>query len=157
MNDAELIMKIQDAVSRQCQSRGYAAPVDVLMDIGVLSKRNYEDWRRGRVDFLERVCQINLKKLSFIQRQIRICAQKNGLKPSVAVYRQWGTTGKKVPLRFSKSGKPNIETWYATHFIDQKRMAELRAQQGKSPGTERTRAKESTERDRAMPPEHETS
>lgn len=151
MNDAEWIMKIQDAVSRQCQSRGYAAPVDVLMDIGVLPKKNYEDWRHGRVDFLERVCQINLKKLSFIQLQIRICAQKNGLKPSVSVYRQWGTKGKKVPLRFSKSGNPNIETWYATHFIDQQRMAAIKAQQDKSSGIERTQAKESTERGRNVP------
>lgn len=33
--------KIADAMYRQCQSRGYAAPVDVLMDIGVLDKAKY--------------------------------------------------------------------------------------------------------------------
>ena len=40
--------------------RGYAAPVDVLMDIGVLSKQDYENWRFGKVPYLERVCKINL-------------------------------------------------------------------------------------------------
>ena len=45
---------------RQCRSRGYATVVDVLMDIGVLDKAKYEDWRFGRIPYLERVCTINL-------------------------------------------------------------------------------------------------
>ena len=47
MNDKELIGKIHSSVCRQCQRRGYAAPVDVLMDVGVLPKQKYEDWRLG--------------------------------------------------------------------------------------------------------------
>ena len=43
--------RIADAMYRQIQSRGYAAPVDVLMDIGVLDKTKYDDWRAGRVPF----------------------------------------------------------------------------------------------------------
>ena len=31
--------------------------------------------------------------------------------------------------RFSKSGNPEVEKWYATHFIDSKRIAELKTQQ----------------------------
>ncbi len=38
MNDKELIGKVHSAVNHQCQRRGYAAPVDVLMEIGVLPK-----------------------------------------------------------------------------------------------------------------------
>ncbi len=43
MNDDELISKVHSAMYHQCQERGYAAPVDVLMDIGVLSKQKYEE------------------------------------------------------------------------------------------------------------------
>lgn len=43
MNDDELIGKVHSAMYHQCQERGYAAPVDVLMDIGVLSKQKYEE------------------------------------------------------------------------------------------------------------------
>ena len=32
-----------------------------------------------------------------------------------------------IPLRFSKSGAPEIEKWYATHFVDLKRTAQLKA------------------------------
>ena len=89
MNDKELIGAVHSAMYQQCQRWGYAAPVDVLMEIGVLPKEKYEDWRRGRIDYLERVCTVNLRKLSFIMREIRAYAQKSGLKPSVTVYKQW--------------------------------------------------------------------
>lgn len=56
MNNTELTGKVHSAVYHQCQRRGYAAPVDVLMDISVLSKADYENWRRGKVPYLEKVC-----------------------------------------------------------------------------------------------------
>ena len=42
MNDSELVAKVNSAIYHQCKKRGYAAPVDVLLDIGVLSKEKYE-------------------------------------------------------------------------------------------------------------------
>ena len=45
----------------QCCKRGYAAPVDVLIEIGVLTMRDYTEWRYGKVPYLERVCMGNLK------------------------------------------------------------------------------------------------
>lgn len=135
MTDHELIGKVHSAVYHQCQSRGYATPVDVLMDISVLPKKKYEDWRRGRVDYLERVCTVNLRKLSLIMHQIRVFAQRNGLKPSVTVYKQWAVKkkpgqghGPVIRLRFSKSGDPDVERWYSTHFIDSSRIAEMKEQ-----------------------------
>ena len=71
-----------------------ATPVDVLMEIGVLPKQKYEDWRFGRIDYLERVCTVNLRKLSFIMHQMRVYAQKTGLKPSFCYYKQWGVKKK---------------------------------------------------------------
>ena len=134
MTDGELISKIHFSMYHQCQSRGYAAPVDVLLEIGVLPKRKYEDWRHGRVDYLERVCTVNLRKLSFVMKQVRAYAQKNSLKPSVAVYKQWAVKqktgqGRKpvIQLRFSKSGDAEIEKAYATHYVDGKRIAELKS------------------------------
>lgn len=134
MTDGELIGKVHSAMYHQCQKRGYAAPVDVLMDIGILPKQKYEDWRFGKVDYLERVCTVNLRKLSLIMHQMRDYAQKTGLKPSFCYYKRWGAKkengqGHKpvVPLRFSKSGNAEIEKSYATHFVDLKRTAQLKA------------------------------
>ena len=100
---------------RQCKSRGFAAPVDVLMDIGVLDKKKYDDWRHGRVPYLEAVCTVNLHKLSEIMKVVRAYAAANGLKPSFTDYRQVGSKDRK--LRFSKSGNPAIEKAYATHYV----------------------------------------
>ena len=117
----------------QCQARGYATPVDVLMEIGVLSKAKYEDWRFGRVSFLEAVCTVNLHKLSFIMMQVRAYAKKSGLQPSFCYYKRWGMNKKNgqghkpaIPLRFSKSGNPEIEKQYATHYVDKERILALK-------------------------------
>ena len=118
--------RIHSSMYHQCKDRGYAAPVDVLMDIGVLRKQDYENWRNGRVDYLERVCQCNLHKLSEIMKEVRSYAGKNELKPSETVYKQWGKKGRVIKLRFSKSGDPGIEKGYSTHYVDSKRTAELK-------------------------------
>ena len=143
MNDGELIGKVHSSMYHQCQKRGYAAPVDVLMDIGVLPKQKYEDWRYGKVDYLERVCNVNLRKLSLIMHQMRVYAQKTSLKPSFCYYKRWGMkkpTGQGhkpvIPLRFSKSGNPEIERQYATYFVDSKRFAAIKAQQNNTEGTD---------------------
>lgn len=105
------------------------------MDIGVLPKKKYEDWRYGRVSYLESVCTINLRKLSFVMHEMRVYAQKSGMKPSFCYYKQWAVKKKDgqchkpvIPLRFSKSGDPEIEKWYSTHFVDLKRAAQLKAE-----------------------------
>ena len=110
-----LIGKVHDSMYRQCKSRGFAAPADVLMDIGVLDKKKYDDWRHGRVPYLEAVCSVNLHKLSEIMKVVRAYAAANGLKPSFTDYRQVGSKDRK--LRFSKSGSPAIEKAYSTHYV----------------------------------------
>ena len=78
MNREELILRVNSAMYRQCRQRGYATPVDVLMDIGILSKQKYEDWRFGKVPFLEAVCNANLGKLTIVLGAMRRYAQKMG-------------------------------------------------------------------------------
>ena len=105
----------------------------MLMDLGYLKKEHYENWRHGRVPYLERVCTVNLSKLSTIRHEMRVYARKAGLKPSFCFYKQWAVKGKTIPLRFSKYGKEEIEKQYATHFVDSKRVAELKSQCVKAP------------------------
>ena len=131
VKESELIRKVHSAVYHQCQQRGYAAPADVLIDIGALPKQKYEDWRFGKVRYLEAACTCNLKKLSFIMKQICSYAKKTNLKPSFCYYKRWGVKKKHgykpvIPLRFSKSGNPEIEKAYATHYVDLGRTEQLK-------------------------------
>jgi hypothetical protein len=121
MNDAELTDKVRDAMDDECRKRGYAAPVDVLVDLGLLQKNRYDDWRAGRVLYMESVCTCNLHKLTTVMQQMRLYAREIGLKPSFSCYK-----GKGRKLRFSKSGSPEIENRYATHFVDVKQVELLK-------------------------------
>lgn len=113
--------------------------VPKLFHLALYSHNKYEAWRFGKVSYLESVCTVNLRKLSFIMHQIRLYAQKQHLKPSFCYYKQWGVQKKNgqghkpaIPLRFSKSGKPEIEREYATHYVDAERTAQLKVKKQNS-------------------------
>ncbi len=130
MNNGDIIGKVHNSMYQQIKKTGMAVPVQVLIDLGYLSAANYESWRFGRVDYLERVCKANLHRLSFIMKEIRAYARKNSLKASWTFYKQWGHKGTRpaVKLRFSKSGDEAIERQYATHYISERWMAEHKKQ-----------------------------
>ncbi len=98
------------------KKKGYISYVDVFMKLGYLSEKDYEDWRRKRVPYLEKVIKINLMRINFIMKSIEKFSVKGKLKPSWTSYKSWGK-GRKLNLRFSKTGEENIERLYATHFV----------------------------------------
>jgi hypothetical protein len=134
MNNQEMRVKVHSAMYTLVKDKGVASPADVLMAIGVLSKADYENWRFGRVHYLERVCKINLHKLSSINHEIRAYAKKHNLKPSWTDYRKWGK-GENTRLRFSKSGDDQIERFYATHYVGQKKIEESRERKARKKDT----------------------
>ena len=116
MQKENIVGQIHNSIYQNIQKKGFVAPIDVLLDIGVLFKEDYENWRFGRVSYLEKVCQVNLRKLSVIMKEIRKYAINNNLESSYTFYRQWGCK-KKIQLRFSKSYDEGIERNYSTHFL----------------------------------------
>jgi hypothetical protein len=116
MNREELKKKVRVTAGSLLYTKGYISPVDLLIAMEKLSPKNYEDWRMGRIPYLEKVCETNLSKLTSIMKELRSYAHENGLKSSLTVYQKWGK-GNKIRLRFSKSGIPQIEEAYATHYI----------------------------------------
>jgi len=130
-NDQQLQVKVHSAMYTLIKEKGIASPAEVFITIGALSTEDYERWRFGKVDYLERVCKINLRKLSFVNHEIRAYARKHDLKPSWTFYKRWGTNrksnpGNTVKLRFSKSGDENIENQYATHYVGQQKITEAK-------------------------------
>ena len=91
-------------------------PVDVLMEMGNLTKKNYDSWHKGQVQYLERVFEGNLSKASRILRIIGFHMHDLNMVPRRTVYRQRGK-GKKHLLRFSKSGNKRLEEAYTTHYV----------------------------------------
>jgi len=87
--------------------------------MGKVAPKQVEDWRFGRVPYLERVVQGSLGKCSSILASMYETAAEMGLNASYTAYMKWGK-GPKQHLRFSKSGNPHIERQYATHFVSRK-------------------------------------
>ena len=108
--------RIVKAVEGLLRERGFVAPLELFIRMDLLSPESVENWRRGRIAYLERVIRCNLSKASRILRILRMHAHDLGLKPSLTVYKRW-TKGSRPLLRFSKTGDHNIEEAYARHFV----------------------------------------
>ncbi len=111
-----LYPKIVRAVAAILQRSKVVAPVDVLVGMGLLAPERLEDWRRGRVLYLEQAIDCNLTRLSRLLRILRFHVHDLKLVPSVTAYIRWGK-GPNQRLRFTKTGDPKLEDAYARHFV----------------------------------------
>jgi hypothetical protein len=112
----ELRRRIIRAAEAALTLHQYVSPIDVLIGIGLVAPAHVEAWRNGRIDFLERMIQANLKKISQSMAMFRHWALEKGLKPSETLYVRRTRAGT-VNLQFSESGDPTIEKGYRTHYV----------------------------------------
>src|SRR6266567_595524 len=110
--EERVVRAAEAALSRQ----QYVSAIDVLCGMGLLLPMHVDSWRKGRVDYLERVIQGNLHKISSSMEIFRRWAREKGLKPNETCYLRRARSGT-IPLQFSKSGDPAIERNYSTHYI----------------------------------------
>lgn len=95
LSNKEIEKKLSTVTSALLKEKGYISFVDVFMALGYLSKSDYENWRRKKVPYLERVVTVNLGKINFIMKTVRRNSLKGNLKPSWTAYKSWGK-GKKI-------------------------------------------------------------
>jgi hypothetical protein len=107
-----VVRAAESALARQ----RYVSAIDVLSGMGLLTPKHVDDWRKGRIDFLERMIQGNLRKISSTMAIFRRWAKEKGLTPSETGYVRRTRSGR-VALQFSKSGDAGIEKNYRTHYI----------------------------------------
>ena len=114
--DDPLYPRMERSVAAILQKGKVVAPVDVLIGMGLLTPDHLDDWRRGKVPYLEKVINHNLSRLSKLLRILRFHAHDLKLMPSTTAYMRWGK-GPKKQLRFSKTGDPKLEEAYSRHFV----------------------------------------
>jgi len=114
--DDKYYPKIVRAVESILAKGDVVTPIDVFVHMDLLSKADVESWRFGRVPYLERVIHCSLGKTSRILRILRMHAHDLNMRPSPTAYVKWGK-GQRTPLRFSKTGDPNLEEAYSRHFL----------------------------------------
>jgi hypothetical protein len=116
LNRQELQKKVRHTVQQLIWEKGYASPLDLFLKMEMVSPKLVEEWRLGRIPYLERVLHGNLGQFSFIMKEFRKTAREINLKESYTAYMSWGK-GSKRPLRFSKSGNDQVERHYSTHYV----------------------------------------
>lgn len=135
-NEKALEQRVARAAEAALAHHRFVSAIDVLTGMGLLAATRVEDWRKGRIDFLERVIQGNLKKLSFSMAAFRRWAEAKGLRPSETAY-VYRTRAGTRDLQFSKSGDPSIEKSYRTHFVSpelsERKRKSLEARLGRAP------------------------
>ena len=62
--DDPLFPKISRVVAIILEKDKVVRPIDVLIGMQLLSRSDLEEWRRGRVPYLEKVIDCNLTRLS---------------------------------------------------------------------------------------------
>lgn len=98
-------------------SRGQVvATVEVLIEMEILSRTNYETWRLGRCVFLEKMMSGTLSKANRVMLLIGFHAKELNMLSNTNFYNQWGNDNKEL-LYFSKSKNKRIEDAYSTHYL----------------------------------------
>ena len=111
-----LFPRIERAVAAILKTSKVVTPIDVLVGMQLLTREHVRDWRHGRIDYLERVINCNLTRLSRLLRILRFHVHDLNLVPSTTVYLRHGK-GRKFRLRFTKTGDTRLAVAYATHFV----------------------------------------
>ena len=116
-NQKRFRLRVIKAAEEALCKNNYVSPIDIFIGMGSLKPSDLEDWRKGRIPYLERAIQGNLSKISFWMKCFREWAKAKGLKPSYTAYIRKKVSGPARELRFSVSRDPGIEESYRTHYV----------------------------------------
>jgi hypothetical protein len=94
----------------------HVSPIDIFVGMGWLQTVHVQEWRKGKIPYLEKVIQCNLGKISFTMKCFGKWARGKNLKPSQTAY-LLRTKGSQREAVFSKSGNSSIEKAYRTHYV----------------------------------------
>lgn len=108
--------RVVSAAEAALADHHYVSPIDVLVGIGFLARTYVREWRTGRIPCLEDVLPGNRQKISQSLVILGRWARGRGLPASETTYLV-RSRGERRALRFSKSGDPDTEKAYRTHFL----------------------------------------
>ena len=112
---SDLDRRVARAAESALAQRRFVTAIDVLVGLGWLESRRVDEWRQGRVPYLEAVVTASLGKISTAMKVFRGWAAARVLTPSETAY--VARARDRRPLRFSESGDPGIERAYRTHWV----------------------------------------
>lgn len=116
-NQNRLEQRIVEAAEAAIAQKKFVSAIDVLVGIRWLTPSLVNQWRQGRLPYLEEGMSVDLEKLSSALKLFRSWAERRVLESSETAY--MSSTRDRRPLRFSASGQEAIERAYRTHWVSQ--------------------------------------
>jgi hypothetical protein len=110
-----LVDRVARAAEAALASDRSVSPVEVFMTIGWLDVTHMKRWRQGQEEDLESCMQVNETRLSEAMDLLQSWAAERGLIASEMPY--VAQTPRRQALRFSRSGDPERERRYRTHWL----------------------------------------
>jgi hypothetical protein len=114
-NRTPLADRVSQAAEAALAAQNYVGAVDVLLQIGWLAPSTAQRWRQGSIDCLEGALQTSPARISEAMELLRSWAAGKGLLASETDY--LARTPQHQNLRFSRSGAPDVERHYRTHWV----------------------------------------
>jgi hypothetical protein len=110
-----IVDRVTQAAERTLAAQGYVSPLDVLVGLRWIDSGTVARWRQGQINCLEAATQTNLPRITEAMKLFRSWAAQRGLFASETQY--VARTPRRQALRFSRSGNPQIEAAYRTHWV----------------------------------------
>jgi hypothetical protein len=107
--DDPLFPKMSRAVEIILEKDKVVRPVDVLIGMQLLSRDDLEEWRCGRIPYLEKVIDCNLTRLSRLLRILRFHVHDLNLVPSATAYVRHGSAVRNGNCVLPKPATPNLK------------------------------------------------
>ena len=93
--------------------------MDVLIKLVFITEADFQNWRFGKIPYLEKVCQANLHKLSAVNRLIRKYSAECNPEALWTEYNKWGK-GPKKETHFQQIPRPQNREFVCNSFSEQK-------------------------------------
>jgi hypothetical protein len=100
----DLMKRVASAMDAVLSRDGSLSYPNLLVELGCLTSKDLDAWRRGRLPYLERAVHMNLTKLGRVQTAVRRIARDRGL------IRRLDAASPKHP--YSKTRNPVVEAEY---------------------------------------------
>ena len=108
--------RVEQAAGAVLQASGSVGPLELLLEMRLLSPSHFTSWQKGIIPALEDVIQGSPEKLLRSFQYFQQWANDRGLKP-VNVPCLRSSPGREIALRVTMGGNSELEVFYHTRYI----------------------------------------
>jgi hypothetical protein len=109
--------RVEQAAEIVLNNQGYVCPIDVLVQMRLLDPVHVQEWKQGKIPYLEDAIYCNADKFVFAMQCFNAWSwlSEKGLEPREIVY--YGMTRDQRALQFTENGGADYERFFRIHYF----------------------------------------